>query len=265
MKHKLLSLILFFIMFCSAELFSAEKLKIIATTTHIGSIAKEIGKERVEVVTIIPANMCPGHFDLSPKIAKKIFGADLLINHLWDKEIQNVIDNSGAENIKRRTITISDSWMVPENNIRAAGQILGIISLTDKKNSDYYKNNYLLYRKAINEKAEEILRKNYHLKYKNVIVSVRQKDFMDWLGMNVVDIFHSGDNTSIQGFVSIMRKASTKKIDVVVDNRQSKTRIGKQIARDLNAQYIDLTNFPVNNLYLETLENNVNELNRILR
>ncbi|MBM3241928.1 zinc ABC transporter substrate-binding protein [Candidatus Poribacteria bacterium] len=56
-----------------------DNIKIAVTTSSLGCIVKELGKEKIDVVTIVPSGMCPRHFDLKPKDAQALSDAKLLL------------------------------------------------------------------------------------------------------------------------------------------------------------------------------------------
>ncbi|MBM4140232.1 MAG: zinc ABC transporter substrate-binding protein [Nitrospira sp.] len=81
----------------------AEKpIKIITTTSDLASIAKEIGKEKVEVVSLSKGTQDPHFIEVRPSMVMKLKNADLLIlvgMHL-DVWIQALIDASRNHKIK---------------------------------------------------------------------------------------------------------------------------------------------------------------------
>ena len=54
-------------------------MKVATTTSLLGALAKEIGGERVDVVTIILPAACPGHFDTKPGDVKALADARLFL------------------------------------------------------------------------------------------------------------------------------------------------------------------------------------------
>jgi len=55
------------------------KLNIVATTPDLGSLAKEIGKDKVEVITIAKPTEDPHFVDAKPSFIVKLNKADILI------------------------------------------------------------------------------------------------------------------------------------------------------------------------------------------
>ena len=60
-----------------------------------------------------------------------------------------------------------------------------------------------------------------------------------------------------------MKISSLKRVALVVDNLQSGPNTGKQIAEDIGAAHVTLSNFPLKGSFIETLEENVAKLENV--
>src|SRR6056297_188524 len=87
-KRIVLSLVMF--LFCTE--FAAgqsqggtERLRVTCTTTALSAVVQAVGGDRMEVQTIIPFGMCPGHFDLTPGEADKLRNADVILCHGFER------------------------------------------------------------------------------------------------------------------------------------------------------------------------------------
>jgi zinc transport system substrate-binding protein len=230
---------------------------IVVTTTHIGAIAKEIGKDKVRLATLVPGGMCPGHFDIAPGMAEEMAKADLFIRHDWGKWIEGFLDGIKSGSLHKTVVATEGNWMIPEVNIKAAQEITGILMSFDAKNILYYKDNLERYKKKIMAESAQIRKIFKKHKGKKVICSEHQKDFLVWLGLNVVKAYGRAEDQNIKEMADTISIAKKERIALVVDNLQSGPKAGLRIAEDLKVPQVTLSNFPETDSYLETLRKNV--------
>lgn len=256
MKRIFLSVVLS-VVICSFT-FAEKKIKIVAATSHIYSIVREICKDEVDVVEVIPYNMCPGHFDFSTKDIEKILKCDVFLCHGWERWIKNM------DSRKIHRVEVSGNWMVPKTNIVAAGKILQIVSQVDSKNKDKYKKNFDEYVNKISIVSKKLTERFKYYIGSKVICSKNQEEFVRWLGLDVVYSFSLDDQTNVKDVVEMLSVGEKEKVELVIENLQSGSKMSQQLAKDLGVKYVVLSNFP-EECYIETLKENVNEIIRCLR
>ncbi len=244
---------------------SKDKIKVIATTTLIGTMVRTIGEDMVEVNTIVPGGMCPGHFDIKQTDLKNLSEANILLNHGWEKWIENLIKTVENEKLMIKTITLGGNWMVPEVHIQALDEIAKILSQTDPKNSKLYRDSSNNYKKAINTEVLRIQELTKNLAGTKVICSQHQSGFLEWLGFNVVVAYGRAEELTPKKLIKIMKVARVEGVQIVVDNLQSGAKTGMQIAEEIGAKHIVLTNFPLRDSYIESLRENINKIMQTVR
>jgi zinc transport system substrate-binding protein len=240
------------------------KIKIVATTTHISTILTEIGRDKVEIINLVPGGMCPGHFDIAPQTVKNIAEANLILYHGWEKWINKVIEINPKLQSKKVQVNTQGNWLVPEINLSAAKELLEILIKTDPDNESYYTKNYLSYKNSIKQLSTEIER--YKKKYSGikVICSLQQKEFVSYLGFKILSEYNRIEDMTLQELKNIVSIGKKEKVVLVIDNLQSGPNTGNQIAKDLGAKHVVLTNFPTDLSYVETVKYNINILNKAL-
>lgn len=242
-----------------------DKIRVVATTTLIGTIVQEISKGKVAVTILVPGGMCPGHFDIAPNTAKQIAAADVFIRHGWEKWADNFIKGAGKSSGKNIQLKTEDNWMVPDINIRAAEEIEKILSSEDKNNEPFYETNLMQYRRKVINKAEELHHRFRKYRNKKIICSEQQKEFLEWLKLTVVGTYQRPEDLNIKEISKLVAASKAQKVVLVVDNLQSGPGTGAEIAKDLKARHVVLTNFPRTDSYIETLEYNAGELEKGLQ
>ena len=237
---------------------STHKIKVVTTTTLIATLVKAIGKDKIDVVTIVPGGMCPGHFDVKPDDIKKLSTAKVLINHGWEVWTSDLLNSVENENLLTKTIKIEGNWMIPNIQILAGEEITKTLCEIDPQNSPFYKKNLNHYKKEVNSVAVEV--KNTDFQGKKVVCSEYQAEFLKWLGFKVVATYESSEDPTIKNLAEIMSTAKRENVHIVIDNLQSGSKVGEQIAEEIGAKYIVLTNFPLSDSYTESLKENIHKL-----
>ena len=241
------------------------KIRVVAATADIGAIVTEIGRENVDVTTLLPGKMCPGHCDVNPGMMKKIEQADIVISHEWENWIRGALASTRNKSVHKVPAKTAGNWMIPQINIKAAWEIAGILASVDKVNTVRYRENLGKYIVSINYASSDISRRFRKYAGRNIISSERQKPFIEWLGLNVVSVYGAGGEPDAREIAAAISAGRNTKVALVVDNLQSGPKAGKSIADELKARRIVLTNFPDDNSYVETLRKNAELVERALK
>jgi len=101
---------------CAAD---QEKLYVVALTSVVASIARQLGGDYVEVHSIVPAGFCPGHYDITPGDVAAVAEADVIIGHKWpwfEKLAQAVYEATG-KNVSASFREVSGPWNTPDGAI----------------------------------------------------------------------------------------------------------------------------------------------------
>ncbi len=241
----------------------AEKIRVVTTTSLIGSIVERIGGNKVVVTTIVPAGMCPGHFDLKPGQMRDLYTARVVIIHGWEKWMKKMLE-SPRKPLPIRTVAIEGNWMVPDVQIAAAREITKILSEIDPWQRGWYKENLKNYLREIQVFSRKVEKLKEGWGKIKIICASQQEEFLKWLGLEVVAVYGRSEELNPKEIIAIIEKARKKEVGMVVDNLQSGADTGLEIAREVGAKHITLTNFPLNGSYLDSLKENINKISQSL-
>ncbi len=234
---------------------STGKIKITTTTSLLGLIVKEIGKERIDVVTIVPAGMCPGHFDIKPGSVKSLTDSRVFLNHGWEKWVSKLLD--AAENKPAlHTVDAKGNLMVPETNKRAAENIAALLCSLDQDHKAYYTQNLALYKTVIDSIGKLIKEEARSIQDTKVVSSELQVEFLKWVGLDVVMTYGRAEDLTPKKLSQLINKAKKEGVKLVIDNLQSGPDTGMNIAEEIGAKQINLTNFPLKGSYPDALVEN---------
>lgn len=257
----LLILILVLNFYC--EISSTNKIKVTTTTSLLGSIVQAIGKQRIDVITIVPAGMCPGHFDIKAGDVKGLANSKILLNHGWEKWIDkllNAVDNKPV----LFTINVEGNLMVPQIHKKASEHITTLLCSLDYAHQEFYRNNFASYTSIIDSLETMIKKRAEKLISIKVVCSELQVEFLEWLGFDVVMTYARAEELTPKVLSEIIHKAKKEKVKLVVDNLQSGPDIGLTIAQEIGTQHINLTNFPLKGSYPDALIENFNSIMQAL-
>ena len=238
-----------------------EEIKVVTTTSLIGSILREVGRDRVEVRVIVPSSTCPGHFDLRPGDIKLLADAQLLLSHGWERFVKRLLRSTQSKRQIAREINIPGNWMVPEVYLKAVERILPLLCELDPDNREYFQNNATVYRRKILKTGEELKKRAEEMGVGeiNVVCSEMQKEFLRWLGFKVVATYGRPSELTPRQIKRVITVAREKGAKIVVDNLQSGPQAGTPVVEEIGGVHVVLTNFPIRS-YLESLRDNAEKL-----
>lgn len=256
-KHKRIFLLFLFIfgLNISCEKSQSHRIRVTTTTSLLGSIVKAIGKEKIDIIIIVPAGMCPGHFDIKPGSVKSLTDSKVLLNHGWEKWIGKLL--AAAENKPvLHTVGIKGNLMVPEANKRAAANIAALLCSLDQAHDEYYTENLVSYKTVIDSIEKVIKEESMLILGTKIIGSELQEELLKWLGFDVVMTYGRAEDLTPRKLFQIINKAKKEGVKLVVDNLQSGSDTGVNIANEIGAKHINLTNFPLKGSYPDALMHN---------
>ena len=243
-----------------------KKIKIVATTSMIGCITKAIGEEQVEVVTIVPSGMCPGHFDICPKDAKLLEEAQVVLEHGFEGELflDNMLRSNRNRDLQRLALKGEGNLMVPEIHLQAVDEIAQFLSNIEPEHNDAFALQAEMYKKRVTDYSRKIERKFKELNVDSikVVCAKMQAEFVKWLGFNIISTYGRQEDLSPKELLEIVRAAKREGVRIAIDNLQSGSNVGKQIVEDIRGRQVVLTNFPLGDSYLASLKENVDKVIR---
>lgn len=228
-----------------------QKLKIAATIFPLADIARNIGGEKVSVITIMPPGASPHTFEPTFKTIREAGGINALFKigcglDDWSHKITDSLGRQIAvievsKNIKLRRFEDGSIdphyWLSLSNGRIIAQNITETLARLDPANKDYYLDNAAAYQLRLETAHEEI---------KNKLAGLKQKKFVTfheaWFyfaqayGLEVAEAFEpfpgkEPDPAFLANFIDVIKKNN---INVVFIEPQLSPESIRQIAADLN-------------------------------
>jgi len=220
-----------------------EKLTVVCTTSILASHVEEIGKDLIEVVSIVPAGMCPAHYDVKPSDISTMSKASLLVSQGIEPWLNGLIKASGNKNLKRISI---EGSTIPFKVIEEIKIIKDALLEVDSENASRYEENTQELINLIKETAEKIKKKAKELqveKYK-VICIKWQEYFTKWIGFKVAATYFPPERISWKEIFKLIHIGKEENVALVVDNLQSGIDFGEKLASEIGAVQVVSINFP---------------------
>jgi len=239
------------------------------TTTLLSSVVAAVGADSVEVNTIVPFGMCPGHFDLTPGEADKLRNADILLYHGFEQFLKGIETSRHTRVIKAG---VNGNWMIPSIHIQGIESIRAVLSEAMPEMKDAFADRAERYKLAVTEQAD--YEKKRFIAYRDtpVICSEMNRDMIEWCGLKVIAQFERDEDVSVKTLHKIIIQGKESSAAMVIDNRQSSGKIGETIAGELGIPFVMISNFPELDLvsekeypYVKTLSNNCSAILKILK
>ncbi len=167
--------IFFFLLFFTSSVlsFGQEKPKVVATASMIWDMAKNIGGDHLEIICIVPIGGDPHLYDPTPKDAKLVASADLILKNglTFEGWLNELIANSGTkgkdilvtegiqpvQSLTYENATDPHAWMDVTNAFIYVENIKNAFSELLPEKKEIFENNYQLYLKKLRDLDAYIL------------------------------------------------------------------------------------------------------------
>jgi ABC-type Zn uptake system ZnuABC Zn-binding protein ZnuA len=250
--------------------------RVLSGTAHIKNIVADLTGESKELRALIPAGMCPGHYDMAPADIAAVSNCQALLLQPWQVDLPNVREVIEASKIgedRTHIIDVPGNWMVPELQIqgtRAVAAKLAELGYADTQALKVAADERVREVEAAAEELRARFQEDLHPAEKAVLVNTMQRPLAEWLGFRIAGAFGRGEDMSAQEVKRWVRTAQEENVALVIENLQSgDAQTSRAIARDAGAPHVVLTNFPggftEGASYLDALRANVKRIEEALR
>jgi len=263
----LLALILFAAQIHAAPYSDPNKTKMTITVTNsnIGEIVKEIGGTKVDVAIIAPPISCPGVSDISPDMITRVEKSNLILSNKWEKWISRVKLEAGDLGKVYKTLETEGNWMIPNVHIRAADEIMSVLSSLDAENAAYYQTRYTDYAYRVDFAAQSVRKDLIPARGVKVISNDKIKDFLEAYGFEVIATYGSSEELTAKRLAYLIEAGKKNNVKLVVDNLQMGSGTGNELAENIGAKQAVISNFILGKSYINTLKDNASRLLKAMK
>jgi len=219
---------------------------IICTNSILADFTKNILKDNVKIDYIMPASACPIHFDTSPSDVSKISSANIIISLGMEPWLADLLDNSDNSNYSEIKCSQLGEWNIPSGAKKYVKIIRDGLSIILPSQNITIQANAKEYIEKINSTAENLKEMIITNGFtgKKIISMEWYKDYLEWLGLNVTHYYAPPERLSTQDIFNVTKAASAGDVCAIIDNFQSGTDFGANIASKSGSIHLIFTNFP---------------------
>jgi len=223
---------------------------VVAGSSLITDIVQDIADGKLEVRTLIPPGMCPGHYDVKPSDVETLANSKVLIIHNWQQNMKNItglVESADNPSLVIKIIDVPDKPMVPEIQAETADKIAQVLGEIDPENSAYYQEKAAERVQAVLAKGEEVKGKlqDANVSGAKVLCVEYQAGFAEWAGFDIVATYGRPEELSVAEVEELVVEAKEAGVALVIDNLQSgATAASEAMAKDIGAIQVTISNFP---------------------
>jgi zinc transport system substrate-binding protein len=243
------ALCLCLILACASAARAEAPPRILAGTTLVADVLRDLCPQGAEIRVLIPGGACPGHFDLKPGDLALVQDARAVILHQWQKDMaamRNLLRAAQNEALD------ADYLPEPENPMLPAGQLALTRAVQDALQrrfpawSGHVRARAEARAARIQAVEQELLAAfaPLHAARPAALCSALQAPLARWAGLQVAMTYGRPEELTPGRVAALLEAGRAAGVSLVIDNIQSGVGAGRGLAEELGARQIDLTSFP---------------------
>jgi zinc transport system substrate-binding protein len=238
---------------------------IVAGSSLIANIVHDVAGGKLVTRSLIPADTCPGHYEVSPGDIKALTTCTALFIHDYQQNFANIngaVEAADNPGLNVTVLNVTGNWMIPAVQAEAVNRIAQALEQMDPANAAYYEQRAADREQAILAHGQEVeaTLQQAGVDGVKVICAEMQADFVSWAGFDVVATFARPEDLSPAAMAQLVDEANQAGAVLIIDNLQSgSTTLGASIEGDVNAIPVTISNFPGGLDNTETWEKAIDE------
>jgi len=239
-----------------AQTDSGARPTVVATTTQVADLARQVAGDRAEVSQILAANADPHDYEPRPSDVKSVSGAAVIVRSGGDLDewLDGVLRNAATDT---KALTLIDAartrkgegetdphwWQDPRNAIAAVGEIRDALIAVDPAGRDTYTTNtatYLIKLRTLDETIKSCIDKIPASQRKLVtdhdaLGYYADRYDIDILG-TVIPALSTQAQASAGDTVRLVRTIRAAGVTTIFPESSANTKLARAIARDVGAR-----------------------------
>jgi zinc transport system substrate-binding protein len=293
LQYKILYLVFLLLIAPLNASYAGQKLRVVASIAPLADFARQVGREKVDVILLLPPGASPHTFEPSPKTVQEISKARIFIKigaglEFWADRLisattKDIITVRGSEGVDLFTETDHDHgrdrikgvdphiWLDPIICVNIIKKIQAAFSAADRMNSPYYEKNaasYIARLEALDKEISEKVRTFRTREY--VTFHPAWNYFSKRYGLRVAGVIEEspGREPAPKHIGRILAEIRKMNARVVFAEPQFSPRIAEAIAREAGGKVLFLD--PVGGqknreTYIELMRYNISEMEKAMK
>lgn len=216
------------------------------TTSYLEAIARDLLGDHVRVLRLAEPGACPGHFDIRPSQVQELRQCRVLLRFDFQKSLDARLAGPAGTGPVVAEVAPGSGLARPDRYLaasRQAAEHFVALGLIPRPVADA--------RLAALAARLDALTRDTTLRVQQaalsgvpVIASGHQREFCEWLGLEVVTTFRAADTASIREIEAALAAGKLTPVQWVIANRPEGRRTADALAEHLGARVIVFDNFP---------------------
>lgn len=222
------------------------KTEIAVTNSYLECAVKDIFGADTEILVLAPPGMCPGHFDFSPAQAKQLKDCKLLLLFDFQQQIEDSLSGLKDNGLKTASVTPKEGLCIPDTYLAVCRDVAEILSVKYPDRQALFSERQKIIEERMNsltEESKEIIT-NTGTQSTNVLASMHQSEFADWLGMQTVKTFIGSDIETMANINKCLGIAKEENVKFIIANKQEGTSLAEVLSEQLSIPLVVFSNFP---------------------
>jgi zinc transport system substrate-binding protein len=220
---------------------------IAVTNSYLQCIVAELSGADIEIFSLAPPGMCPGHFDITPAQTRQLRNCTLLILFDFQSQVESSLSGLKSKGLKTALVAPLPGLCIPATYLDTCRQVCNILAIQFPQNQDNYRHRLSQIETRLNTLSLELTAQidNAGLTKTKVLASMHQSEFVNWLGLETIAVFAGSDAETASNINDCLKKAQDQDVKFIIANRQEGTALADALADRLNAQTVVFSNFPL--------------------
>lgn len=217
---------------------------VLVSSTMLGAAAADLCGERLQIRTLVPAQGCPGHFDLTPRAMVEASEARLVLVHDYQTVLGERL-RGGDPHRDVVAVPTTGTQTLPEHYLALCRQTAAALieRLPGEADSIVFRLRRL--EVTIPEvAARELVRARARVGDRPLVVARMQADFAVWAGAKPAVLFDAMEDTSLRELDAIVSDGRRRRVSGLIGNRQWGDREARAVAGELRIPWTLLGNYP---------------------
>lgn len=219
-------------------------LRAVATTSLVEAGLRDLLGSSVEIVRLLPAGSCPGHFDLQPEHAEALARADVFVRHDFQAALERAAERVGVLSDRTVVVTSRPAFTIPSNYVAMCRELAEEIGRRRPEWKDYLEQRISAIEQEAGEAEAKALARAAAWHGRRVLAAHYQRDFCQWLGLTVVAVFNAGTDESAWLFNRAVDMARNAGAEAVIGNLQWGTKHLSALCEATRLPGAMFSNFP---------------------
>jgi ABC-type Zn uptake system ZnuABC Zn-binding protein ZnuA len=221
---------------------ASQGLSVVVTTSMLENAVRSVlpARANIAVVRLLPPGSCPGHFDLSPSALPALRAARLVIRHDYQAVLEEKVKALGTLRLEIIAAHTPGSLLIPDNYQILVSEVAGVLSDLAPEHRGQLMAAAQAEKAAHVNLTSEIRRQAQAWAGTPVISSSSQKQFCEWLGLEVVGTLSRPEEISPREYQRLLALRPA----LIVANLQEGPEAALSLGRRMGVPVAVVSNFP---------------------